>query len=84
MAPTDDIRQEIETMKGAIEVLTDGKWDKSDVAAIATMLSAGGGLLLGLLALLMQLGIIHAGVAPAPAAEPAPVVEAAGSSSSSG
>lgn len=78
MAPTDDIRTELDNMKGAIATLSDGKWDKNDVAAIATMLSSAAGLILAIVALLMQIGIIGAHVSvPAPAE-----VEAAAASSS--
>lgn len=80
MAPTDDIRQELDEMKDAIGVLTDGKWDKRDVAAIATMLSSAAGLLLAVLAILMQIGVIGGSDAPS---EPDPVEEASSSSSDS-
>lgn len=54
-----DLKHEVQRLSDAVSTLADGKWEwRKDGMAIATVLSALGGLVAGGVALAMQLGLL--------------------------
>ena len=54
-----NLKLEVQRLSEAVATLRDGKWEwHKDLMAIATVVSAVGGLAIGGVALLMQLGIL--------------------------